>query len=87
MTISMCRKFCKDKQYTYSYLYESDECFCSNEKLSTKKGDKSCGTHCAGNSDEVCGGDNAISVYDGRFLINYLILNFFMVISLLKSRR
>jgi len=42
------------------------QCYCDNtlSSSSTQLPESECNTACAGNGDEICGGSNAISVYE-----------------------
>ena len=65
MTIGMCLSTCRDLGYRFSGLQWQIECYCGNNPV---KGfqwawpDK-CNEKCAGNSNQICGGSNAMSLY------------------------
>ena len=64
----MCLGVCRDKGFLYSGLQWQIECHCGNEPA---KGFQlawfgKCNDKCAGNSNQVCGGSQAMSVYTTR---------------------
>ena len=68
MTIEMCLAVCRDKGLRYSGLQWQIECHCGNEPAQGFQWawfDK-CNNKCAGNSNQVCGGSHAMSVYTTR---------------------
>ena len=65
MTVEMCLSACGGKGFDYSGLQWQIECYCGNEPVNGFQWawfDK-CHDRCAGNSNQICGGSNAISVY------------------------
>ena len=38
-----------------------------NQGLGRRRGDSECSVACGGNPDQICGKNNRISVYDGKF--------------------
>ena len=65
MTVEMCLATCGGKGFDYSGLQWQIECYCGNEPVNGFQWawfDK-CHDRCAGNSNQICGGSNAMSVY------------------------
>ncbi|KAH9845868.1 putative fungistatic metabolite [Teratosphaeria destructans] len=64
LTISSCLKFCASSQY--AGLEYGRECYCGAylSSLSTKLNDSRCVYACDGNSSEVCGGADALTLYN-----------------------
>ena len=68
MTVEMCLSFCREHGFSYSGLQWRIECYCGDVPVNGFKwawSDK-CREACAGNSFQVCGGSNAMSVYTPR---------------------
>ena len=68
MTIEMCLAVCREKGLRYSGLQWQIECHCGNgptQGFQWAWFDK-CNNKCAGNSNQVCGGSQAMSVYTTR---------------------
>lgn len=67
MTYDVCSEFCKRLTKYYS-LFGGDTCFCSpflhSEVATANPITVGCNKGCAGNPDELCGGDNTLSVYE-----------------------
>ncbi|KAL9085044.1 MAG: hypothetical protein Q9165_007785 [Trypethelium subeluteriae] len=66
ITIESCASACKS--YTYFGTEYADECYCGNSLqagsvLSAANGNIDCNMACAGNSSELCGGPNRLSIY------------------------
>ncbi|KAI9756906.1 MAG: hypothetical protein M4579_003660 [Chaenotheca gracillima] len=63
MTIEYCMSNCTG--FSYFALEYSDECYCSNTIAagSVSATDGRCSMKCAGNSTEICGGPNGLSLY------------------------
>ena len=65
MTVEMCLSTCRQKGYSYAGLEWQIECYCGEEP---KRGfewawsDK-CDERCAGDSNQICGGSLALSIY------------------------
>ena len=68
MTIEMCIAVCRDKGLRYSGLQWQIECHCGNEPAQGFQWAwfGKCNDKCAGNSNQVCGGSQAMSVYTTR---------------------
>ena len=65
MTVEMCVSTCKEKKFGYAGLKKRKKCFCGNEPLHGFQWawlDK-CDDECTGNSDQICGGSDAMTVY------------------------
>ena len=65
MTIEMCLTTCREKGFRYSGLEWQIECYCGDEPVQGFKWTwlNKCNEKCAGNSNQICGGSNAMSVY------------------------
>jgi hypothetical protein len=61
MTVEVCQAACSGDGYKYFGLEFSRECYCG-QSLPTVTADQ-CNMPCTGNSAEICGGPNALSVY------------------------
>ncbi|KAI8632121.1 WSC domain-containing protein [Xylariaceae sp. FL1651] len=65
MTISSCTAQCAQKGYKLAGMEYSVQCFCGNQ-LTSKAipiTERSCWEPCGGNSSQVCGGDQRLSVW------------------------
>ena len=65
MTIEKCLSICRSKEFRFSGLEWSFECHCGNEPIDGFKwtwSDK-CDDHCSGDSTQICGGSEALSVW------------------------
>ena len=67
MTINWCRIYCKDQNFIYAGLKGGNACVCKNDITQVPENDRLCGRVCAGNSDQVCGGDTTFSIYHGKY--------------------
>jgi hypothetical protein len=67
MTVGKCVDFCKSKSMTYAGLEYSGECYCGNkvavDRAPAQGSVGNCLMKCSGNSNQVCGGAAAISLY------------------------
>ena len=80
MTVEMCLSTCRRKGFRYSGLQWQIECYCGDKptkKITWAWLDK-CNDRCAGNSNQICGGSNAMSLYsipqsipDGLCIYNF----------------
>ena len=61
MTIEKCAEDCA--RYKYFGLEFGSECYCSNQYAGVEKPIGDCYHRCAGDSSQVCGGADRISVY------------------------
>ena len=72
MTVEMCLSTCRSKGYIYSGLQWQIECYCGNEPTKPFEWawpDK-CSYRCAGNSNQICGGSTAMSLYSNSMKID-----------------
>ena len=68
MTIEICLSICRDRGFDYSGLEWQIECYCGDEPT---KGFElawfgKCDQRCAGNTNQICGGSHALSIYKVR---------------------
>ena len=67
MTVEGCVEFCKASGYTYAGLEYASQCFCGNDMPAADAPvygqTGNCVMPCAGNSTQICGGPNALSLY------------------------
>ena len=77
MTIEKCLQFCRnhtDPKMRFAGVYSRTLCSCgANNTKYDKHGiveDWKCDQQCAGNSDDICGGFQEISIYDCESTIN-----------------
>ena len=72
MTVEMCFSTCRSKGFAYSGLQWQIECYCGNEpkKAFEWAWPDKCSQKCAGNSNQVCGGSTAISIYSNPMEID-----------------
>ncbi|KAH9485989.1 WSC domain-containing protein [Psilocybe cubensis] len=65
MTIESCLEFCTPAGYKYAGLEFARECYCDNviESPGAPIAASSCSTLCTGSGVEICGGSNALSVF------------------------
>jgi hypothetical protein len=67
MTNELCQTTCQAAGYTYAGTEYSGECYCANEILNgggpAPDGDALCNMACYGNSTEICGGQNRLSLF------------------------
>lgn len=61
MTNQLCSQYCLSQGFAFSGTEYSTQCFCSNAL--PKKSSSACAMPCGGDSTQVCGGDNALSVF------------------------
>ncbi|KAF2156578.1 hypothetical protein K461DRAFT_308871 [Myriangium duriaei CBS 260.36] len=68
MTIEGCLDYCGAKGYKYAGLEYASQCFCGNtlaaDRAPTTGILGNCFSACAGNSTQVCGGANRLSMYE-----------------------
>jgi hypothetical protein len=64
-TIEMCTDTCVSKGYTIAGLEFGSQCYCGKQLKAgtTKVIENSCTTACSGNSTEICGNNNRLSVF------------------------
>ena len=65
MTVQMCLKICHSKGFAYAGLEWQIECYCGNEPENGFEWawPEKCDDRCAGDSNQVCGGSNAMSIW------------------------
>lgn len=66
MTIESCINLCISSGYTVAGMEYSDQCFCDDyvrNNASLASSDSQCAMTCAGNTNEICGGPNLLSIY------------------------
>ena len=66
MTIEKCLSICRSREFQYSGVQWQIECYCGNEPEGTGfkwAWPSKCNDRCAGDSNQICGGTNAMSVY------------------------
>ena len=65
MTVEMCLTTCREKGFRYSGLQWKIECYCGNEPANGFEWAwlNKCDQKCAGDSNQICGGSNALSVF------------------------
>jgi hypothetical protein len=67
MTNELCQTACQAAGYTYAGTEYSGECYCANEILNgggpAPDGNALCNMTCYGNSTEICGGPNRLSLF------------------------
>ena len=65
MTIEMCLDICRGKEFPFSGLEWSCECHCGHEPEGGFEWawSNKCNDRCAGDSDQLCGGSNALSLW------------------------
>ena len=77
MTIQKCLSICRGKKFAFAGLEWSYECYCGNEP---EQGFKwawpgKCSEKCSGDSDQICGGSRAMSVFsvstDGVCIVDF----------------
>lgn len=67
MTVEKCIDFCKSKSKAYAGLEYSGQCYCSgtlaDDRAPVKGSAGNCLMKCSGDESQVCGGADAISLY------------------------
>jgi len=65
MTVENCINYCIEGNYTLAGIEYSTQCFCGDVMVNgaAQAPASSCSMACGGNSAEICGGPNALSVY------------------------
>lgn len=72
-TIELCTQTCVDQGYTVAGMEFGSRCYCGNNLgyKATPVIDSSCASACPGNSSEICGGSNRLSLFsNGRPSVN-----------------
>ncbi|KAM5543649.1 hypothetical protein V8D89_002900 [Ganoderma adspersum] len=66
MTRGVCAAFCASQGFTLAGVEFSDECYCDNEMRNGASMSvvtwNECSNHCAGNSNEICGGPQRLTL-------------------------
>lgn len=66
MTVESCVQLCSGMGYSVAGMEYSYQCFCDNylrNGASLSAHDTDCAMSCSGNTNEICGGPNLVSVY------------------------
>jgi hypothetical protein len=63
MTIEKCVAYCKGNDYRYAGIEYYGKCTCGASVNGFAVDESICNYKCTGNKGEVCGGDNAVSIY------------------------
>lgn len=65
MTVGGCGEFCKNSGFLMFGLEYSTECYCANEVggNATKVDGNDCRMACGGDTAQMCGGPDRLSVY------------------------
>lgn len=63
-SVDTCLSACEQVYYKYAILGNESTCFCGNNPGQFKVSMAECNTMCPKNDTQICGGDNASSVYD-----------------------
>ncbi|KAF2878042.1 WSC domain-containing protein [Massariosphaeria phaeospora] len=63
VSIETCTASCKGAGYRYAGLEYGRECYCGSYFLSDIAAETSCDLPCTGNSSEICGGLDRLSIY------------------------
>ncbi|KAJ5131970.1 hypothetical protein N7448_006128 [Penicillium atrosanguineum] len=61
--VEKCQGVCQDNGYIYAGMEYGSQCFCGNTIDNGATLTSGCGTVCSGNSGEICGGSNSLSMY------------------------
>lgn len=62
-TVEKRQAACQENGYIYAGMEFRTRCFCGNTNDNGGAPASGCGTPCAGDSSEICGGSNALSLY------------------------
>jgi hypothetical protein len=62
-TVEKCQAACQANGYRYAGMEFGSQCFCGNSIGNGGAPVSSCAMPCPGDSTEVCGGSNALSLY------------------------
>ncbi|KAL4888328.1 WSC domain-containing protein [Aspergillus ambiguus] len=62
-TVAKCQTACKMGGYIYAGMEYGTQCFCGNTIDNEGAPATGCATPCAGDSSEICGGSNVLSMY------------------------
>ena len=70
MTINECRRHCRQYPHQYSFLSRGNTCSCGDLLPKDLLEDNKCQIQCSGDSDQVCGALDKVSVYDGKYAVS-----------------
>jgi len=75
MTNAACQSFCHVNDFAFAGTEFGDECYCGDGLVNNATvGQDGCNIACAGNSTDICGGVNRISVYqDTSFVPDHIV--------------
>ena len=76
LTIDFCRNLCRNHNYSHAYLHTGDWCFCGEEFLQNNVGDTECKEECSGDTQQICGDDDTVSVYNGKICSDICLLRY-----------
>ncbi|KAJ0173418.1 hypothetical protein K1T71_010567 [Dendrolimus kikuchii] len=63
-SVDTCLSACEQVYYKYAIIGNESTCFCGNVPGQVKIPAEACNTRCPKNDTQICGGNNATSVYD-----------------------
>ncbi|TVY89537.1 WSC domain-containing protein, partial [Lachnellula willkommii] len=63
MTVEICVAFCKGNDFQYAGLEYWGQCFCGASVNGPQIAESNCNYPCTGDSNEACGGNDIISIY------------------------
>ena len=63
MSIQSCTSYCEARGLGFAGIEGGQECYCGANNLGVKVADSACDLPCKGNVTEVCGGLNALSIW------------------------
>ena len=65
MTIQLCLSICREKEYDFAGLEYYDECYCGDRPDNGFDWiwQTECDIRCSGDDEQICGGNNAMSVW------------------------
>jgi len=72
MTIESCSQACLQAGFAIAGMEYTSQCFCGNTVIDAgalAEQDSECAMPCGGNSDQICGGPNRMSLYSGSAVI------------------
>ncbi|PVH95642.1 WSC-domain-containing protein [Periconia macrospinosa] len=62
-TVEQCTAYCKGNNYRYAGLEYHGQCFCGTSVSSSAAAEAECNLPCNGDSTQVCGGQDRLSIY------------------------
>jgi len=65
MTVEACVNYCNDNSESFAGLKNGQACYCGNipTESASITSDSACNSPCVGNSSEICGGSDSLSLY------------------------